>query len=81
MSAVRIRGRHVSAEVRPIPRGFFLRASTFAASGLKPGSIIDVDDVPCVVKYLWPGEPCETETWAILLPVRAAGPSEAVVSA
>jgi hypothetical protein len=80
MSAVRICGRHVSAEVRPIHRGFFLRASTCATNELKPGSIIDVDDQPCIVKFLWPGEPCETETWAILIPVRAPRPEVVTVA-
>jgi hypothetical protein len=81
MSAICIRGRHVSAEVMPIHNGYFLRASTCATNSLQPGSIIDVDNVPCIVKYLWPGEPCETETWAILLPVRRAAEPDATITA
>jgi hypothetical protein len=69
MSAVRI--REVPAEISPIRSGFFLRAAVNIAVGLQPGSIVEVDGSPCVVKYLIPGEPTEAETWAILLPVRS----------
>jgi hypothetical protein len=69
--SVRIRGREVLAEVKAIRSGFFLRAAVNIAIGLQPGSIVEVDGSPCVVKYLIPGEPTEAETWAILLPVRS----------
>jgi hypothetical protein len=69
--SVRIRGREVPAEVRPVRSGWFLRATVHAAFGLQAGSIVEVDGAACVVKYLIPGEPTEAETWAILLPVRS----------
>lgn len=70
--SVRIRGHEVSAEVRPIRNGFFLRAAIHAAFGLQAGSIVEVNGATCVVKFLIPGDPCEPETWAILMPVRRA---------
>lgn len=73
--SVRIRGRVVPAEV-----GFFLRAANQSANGLKAGSIVEVNGASCVVMYLIPSEPCEPETWAILLPV-TGGRAEAVAVA
>ena len=68
--SLRIRGRLVPAEIRPIRSGFFLRAAIHAMFGLKAGSIVDANGAACVVKYLSAGEPTEYETWAILMPVR-----------
>ncbi|MFO0802902.1 MAG: hypothetical protein U0791_07240 [Gemmataceae bacterium] len=45
--------------------------------GLQAGSIVDVDGASCVVKYVIPGDPCESETWAILMPVSAKPAAEA----
>lgn len=68
--SVRIRGREVVAEVRPIRNGFFLRSPIDALDGVQRGSIVEVDGAVCIVRWLVPGSPCDPETWAILLPVR-----------
>ena len=81
MMSVRIRGREVFAEVRPIRSGFFLRAAIHAVFGLHAGSIVEVNGAACVVKYLIPGDPTESETWAILFPVRRARSAEVSASA
>jgi hypothetical protein len=80
MSAVRIRGREVPAHIQPIRSGFFLRASDNAASGVRPGAILEVDGRACVVRYLIAGDPCDPEVWEILLPVRKAESGEACAS-
>jgi len=68
---VKIRGRRVSVEVKPIRNGYFLRSHVNEVFGLQPGSILEVDGGSCVVKYLIASEPGETEAWAILMPVQS----------
>ncbi len=67
---VKIRGRRVSVEVKPIRNGYFLRSQANEVFGLQPGSILEVDGGSCVVKYLIASDPGESEVWAILMPVQ-----------
>ena len=66
---VKIRGREVSAQVEPIRSGYFLRSHVNEVFGIQPGSILEVNGVSCIVKFLIDGDPGEREVWAILLTV------------
>ena len=66
---VKIRGRRVRVEVKPMRNGYFLRSHVNEVFGLQPGSILEVDGGSCVVKYLIDSDPSETEVLAILMPV------------